>query len=109
MRRSFQVAGTTFRPKGDILEAFAMAETGQAEVKFVLEPDNKFDPHAVQVFIENILVGYVPRLNARHVGKIISGENGLGMQNVIVKPVGNTANKPNSGFVIELFYDKYEE
>ena len=43
------------------------------KVELIPEPDNKYDPNAVKVVVDNILVGYIKAGSCKHILNIING------------------------------------
>ena len=65
---NFCIAGFTYY---DGVLAFNQLKIGQ-EVKLVAEPNNKFDKNAVAIFIDNNMLGYIPRSCNREVSKVLN-------------------------------------
>lgn len=59
MRRTFDinVAGVTFR-KANVKE---FLDGRKRDIKFVKEPDNKYDPNAIMIMGDGLHIGYVPK------------------------------------------------
>jgi HIRAN domain len=55
----YSIVGMQFRPDGT--EAMVRALPDGAEVTLVREPTNGFDPNAVQVWVDDKHVGYIPK------------------------------------------------
>lgn len=69
---TFMVAGTTFRPKKEVLTvANALFEGKDLDVYLEAEPDNQYDPNAVKVIIDNYFIGYVPRQHATYIAMLL--------------------------------------
>ncbi len=64
----FHVAGTQYY---DLLEAWKDLKVG-AELKLVTEPENRYDRHAVQVWHQEFMLGYIPRSENRHMAKLLN-------------------------------------
>jgi hypothetical protein len=57
-----QLAGTTFRDPKELKEVHkALKNSKSHDVKFRYQKENKADPNAIMVFINNIHVGYIPK------------------------------------------------
>lgn len=57
-----QIAGTTFRSEKDLEQVHkALKNSKSHNVKFEYQKDNKADPNAVKVYINDIHVGYIPK------------------------------------------------
>jgi len=54
---SFHIAGFTYNDGVDVFEHLKIG----AELRFVAEPENRFDPSAVAIFYEQTKIGYFPR------------------------------------------------
>lgn len=57
---SFNVAGVTFEGRQEFLKKL-FNNCSKSVVKFVREPDNKYDQCAIKVVVDGMHVGYVPR------------------------------------------------
>lgn len=102
MYTSFNVAGTTFRPAEEIKEAFDIVKRNQGKVRLIPEPTNPYDKNAVQVEVNGMFIGYVPKGENEKVLKELqtADEDGIRM---IIRAFGGTPSKPNYGFVVEFF------
>lgn len=57
-----QLAGTTFCDPNELKEVHkALKNSKSHDVKFRYQKENKADPNAIMVFINNIHVGYIPK------------------------------------------------
>jgi hypothetical protein len=56
-----EIVGAHFRPSE--AKAVHNSLTIGDEVSLLAEPDNKYDPNAVQVLVDDVHVGYVARIN----------------------------------------------
>uniref|UniRef100_A0A6M3LTV3 Putative HIRAN domain containing protein n=1 Tax=viral metagenome TaxID=1070528 RepID=A0A6M3LTV3_9ZZZZ len=100
MNRSFYVAGVQFRPKHEIAAAMKEVKEGD-RLGLVAEPDNKYDPNAVQIkcniedpkdggsFIP-IFLGYVPKKFSSEVSALL--EAGVDLDCIV--EAANPAAKP---------------
>ena len=69
--REFYIAGTRYYCTKDNEEKIKIGD----QVTFELEPDNKFDPHAIKMMINNIFVGYMPNYYTKIVSKYLTQKN----------------------------------
>jgi hypothetical protein len=68
MTRTFYIAGVQFRPRDEINRTAKEMKVGD-KIGLKAEPDNKYDPNAVQILFDNsaneydpvIFLGYVPK------------------------------------------------
>ena len=57
-----QLAGTSFRDKKELASIHkALKNSKSHDVKFRYQKDNKADPNAIMIFINNVHVGYIPK------------------------------------------------
>ena len=57
-----QLAGTTFRDKKELEQVHkALKYSKSHNVKFRYQKNNKADPNAIMVFVNDIHVGYIPK------------------------------------------------
>ena len=57
-----QLAGTTFRDKKELEQVHkALKYSKSHNVKFRYQKDNKAEPNAIMVFVNDIHVGYIPK------------------------------------------------
>lgn len=63
------LVGASFRPK-DAKEVLASLTEGDI-VQLIREPDNKYDPNAIQIHYEDIFIGYVAKHEAAEISDSI--------------------------------------
>ena len=72
MKKVFYIAGVQFRP--GIKQVIDELDEGM-ELELVPEPENKFDPNAVQVCYKGIQLGFVPKKFSAEVAGILEVDN----------------------------------
>jgi hypothetical protein len=63
----YYVAGLQYY---DALHVWNQLSIG-TELELKVEPENKYDRHAVALFLKNAKLGYLPRSENRHIAKIL--------------------------------------
>jgi hypothetical protein len=54
---SFHIAGFTYNDGVDVFEHLKVG----TDLRFMAEPENRFDPSAVAIYYEKTKIGYIPR------------------------------------------------
>lgn len=79
------LVGASFRPK-DAKEVLASLDTDDI-VQLVREPDNKYDPNAIQIHYDDTFIGYVAKheaaMIADDIDEALSDDPGLELTAVI--------------------------
>lgn len=82
--REFYIAGTSHCCTKNNEEKIKIGD----QVTFELEPDNKFDPYAIKMMINNIFVGYMPNYYTKIVSKYLTQKNSNPYSCVIIDKTG---------------------
>lgn len=91
----FTVRGVTFEGRQETIARML----GNEPIKIVPEPENKYDPNALAVYVsiggEVLQIGYVPKERAAEIAPLLDGESVVGEVNQktggFLKPNGDLA------------------
>jgi hypothetical protein len=64
----FSVAGVQFHDLHKVMEDLNEGE----ELDLVLEPENKYDPFAVAIMSEGVMLGYVPKIHSQEISDLVA-------------------------------------
>jgi hypothetical protein len=65
---NFNIAGFTYYDGVDVFNELKIG----TELRFIAEPDNKFDEHAVAIYYNEHKLGYVPQNRNKYISKFLN-------------------------------------
>ena len=82
--REFFVAGVQFQKPG-LQSCISKMKVGD-ELELIADPKNKFDPNAVQIWWEEVMIGHVPKTFSAEIAGAISIDIDLKCEVVAISP-----------------------